>query len=70
VIRCPYDTVLFQSSTEPVINGAVIHEKTARLADFFAKSHAYAVFPTIAKGGLMYTATLAGRKFTYTPRGG
>jgi lipid-binding SYLF domain-containing protein len=28
-----------------------------------------AVF-TIAKGGLMYTATVAGQKFTYTPRGG
>jgi lipid-binding SYLF domain-containing protein len=27
-----------------------------------------AVF-TIAKGGLMYTATVAGQKFTYTPRG-
>jgi lipid-binding SYLF domain-containing protein len=28
-----------------------------------------AVF-TIAKGGLMYAAALAGQKFTYTPRGG
>ena len=28
-----------------------------------------AVF-TIAKGGLMYAATIAGQKFTYTPRGG
>jgi hypothetical protein len=28
-----------------------------------------AVF-TIPKGGLMYTATVAGQKFTYTPRGG
>jgi lipid-binding SYLF domain-containing protein len=28
-----------------------------------------AVF-TIAKGGLMYTVTLAGQKFTYAPRGG
>jgi hypothetical protein len=28
-----------------------------------------AVF-TIAKGGLMYTAAVAGQKFTYTPRGG
>jgi hypothetical protein len=27
-----------------------------------------AVF-TIAKGGLMYAATVAGQKFTYTPRG-
>jgi hypothetical protein len=27
-----------------------------------------AVF-TIPKGGLMYTATVAGQKFTYTPRG-
>jgi hypothetical protein len=27
-----------------------------------------AVF-TIAKGGLMYTATVAGQKFTYTPLG-
>ena len=27
-----------------------------------------AVF-TIAKGGLMYTATVAGQKFKYTPRG-
>ena len=25
---------------------------------------------TVAKGGLMYTATVAGQKFTYTPRGG
>jgi lipid-binding SYLF domain-containing protein len=28
-----------------------------------------AVF-TIAKGGLMYTATVAGQKFSYTPKGG
>jgi len=28
-----------------------------------------AVF-TIAKGGLMYAATISGQKFTYTPRGG
>jgi hypothetical protein len=28
-----------------------------------------AVF-TIAKGGLMYAATISGQKFTFTPRGG
>ena len=28
-----------------------------------------AVF-TIAKGGLMYAATISGQQFTYTPRGG
>jgi lipid-binding SYLF domain-containing protein len=41
--------------------------------DASTKSSGYqkgvAVF-TIAKGGLMYTATVAGQKFTYTPRGG
>jgi trans-2-enoyl-CoA reductase len=28
-----------------------------------------AVF-TVAKGGLMYAATISGQKFSYTPRGG
>ncbi len=28
-----------------------------------------AVF-TVAKGGLMYAATISGQKFTYSPRGG
>jgi lipid-binding SYLF domain-containing protein len=33
-----------------------------------AYQHGMAVF-TIAKGGLMYAATIAGQKFSYTPRG-
>jgi hypothetical protein len=32
------------------------------------RQSALAMF-TIAKGGLMYAATVAGQKFSYTPRG-
>jgi lipid-binding SYLF domain-containing protein len=41
-------------------------EKDAR--DTGAYQKGMAVF-TIAKGGLMYAATIAGQKFSYTPRG-
>jgi lipid-binding SYLF domain-containing protein len=41
-------------------------EKDARTAGGYYKG--MAVF-TITKGGLMYDATLAGQKFTFTPRG-
>ena len=41
-------------------------EKDARATGVYEKG--MAVF-TIAKGGLMYAATIAGQKFSYTPRG-
>jgi lipid-binding SYLF domain-containing protein len=47
--------------------GASGGEKNARTTGSYQKG--MAVF-TIAKGGLMYAATIAGQKFSYTPRGG
>jgi lipid-binding SYLF domain-containing protein len=47
--------------------GASGGEKNARTAGSYQKG--VAVF-TIAKGGLMAAATIAGQKFSYTPRGG
>jgi lipid-binding SYLF domain-containing protein len=47
--------------------GASAGEKDARATGVYEKG--MAVF-TIAKGGLMYAATIAGQKFSYTPRGG
>jgi lipid-binding SYLF domain-containing protein len=46
--------------------GASGGEKNARATGVYEKG--MAVF-TIAKGGLMYAATIAGQKFSYTPRG-
>ncbi len=47
--------------------GASGGEKNARTTGSYQKG--MAVF-TIAKGGLMAAATIAGQKFSYTPRGG
>ena len=47
--------------------GASGGEKDARATGVYEKG--MAVF-TIAKGGLMYAAAIAGQKFSYTPRGG
>lgn len=47
--------------------GASAGEKDARATGVYEKG--MVVF-TVAKGGLMYAATLAGQKFSYTPRGG
>ena len=47
--------------------GASGGEKNARDTGVYEKG--MAVF-TVAKGGLMYAATIAGQKFSYTPRGG
>ena len=47
--------------------GASAGEKDARATGVYEKG--MAVF-TLAKGGLMYAATIAGQKFSYTPRGG
>jgi lipid-binding SYLF domain-containing protein len=47
--------------------GASASEKDATATGVYEKG--MAVF-TIAKGGLMYAATIAGQKFSYTPRGG
>jgi lipid-binding SYLF domain-containing protein len=47
--------------------GASGGEKNATTTGSYQKG--MAVF-TIAKGGLMYAATIAGQKFSYTPRGG
>ena len=46
--------------------GASADEKDARATGVYEKG--MAVF-TVAKGGLMYAATIAGQKFSYTPRG-
>lgn len=46
--------------------GASGGEKNARTSGFYEKG--MAVF-TIAKGGLMYAATIAGQRFSFTPRG-
>jgi lipid-binding SYLF domain-containing protein len=46
--------------------GASADEHVARSTG--AYQNGMAVF-TIAKGGLMYAATIAGQKFSYTPRG-
>jgi lipid-binding SYLF domain-containing protein len=46
--------------------GASGGEKDARETGVYEKG--MAVF-TVAKGGLMYAATVAGQKFSYTPRG-
>jgi lipid-binding SYLF domain-containing protein len=46
--------------------GASGGQKDARATGVYEKG--MAVF-TIAKGGLMYAATIAGQKFSYTPRG-
>jgi lipid-binding SYLF domain-containing protein len=46
--------------------GASAGEKDARDTGVYEKG--MAVF-TVAKGGLMYAATIAGQKFSYTPRG-
>jgi lipid-binding SYLF domain-containing protein len=46
--------------------GASGGEKDARATGVYEKG--MAVF-TVAKGGLMYAATIAGQKFSYTPRG-
>jgi lipid-binding SYLF domain-containing protein len=46
--------------------GASGGEKDARATGVYQKG--MAVF-TVAKGGLMYAATIAGQKFSYTPRG-
>ncbi|MDP9084551.1 MAG: YSC84-related protein [Pseudomonadota bacterium] len=47
--------------------GASAGQKNATATGVFNKG--MAVF-TIAKGGLMYAAAIAGQKFSYTPRGG
>ena len=47
--------------------GASAGEKDARATGVYERG--MAVF-TVAKGGLMYAATIAGQKFSYTPRGG
>jgi lipid-binding SYLF domain-containing protein len=46
--------------------GASAGEKDARATGVYEKG--MVVF-TVAKGGLMYAATVAGQKFSYTPRG-
>lgn len=46
-----------------------VFKKAGISAEFFRHAYAYAVFPTIAKGGLMYAATLAGQKYSHKPRG-
>jgi lipid-binding SYLF domain-containing protein len=45
--------------------GASAHKKDAATAGSYHKG--YAVF-TVAKGGLMYEATVTGQKFKYTPK--
>jgi lipid-binding SYLF domain-containing protein len=47
--------------------GASAGEKDARATGVYQKG--MVVF-TVAKGGLMYAATIAGQKFSFTPRGG
>jgi lipid-binding SYLF domain-containing protein len=47
--------------------GVSAGEKDARDTGVYQKG--MAVF-TVAKGGLMYAATVAGQKFSFTPRGG
>jgi len=47
--------------------GASAGQNDARATGVYQKG--MAVF-TVAKGGLMYAATIAGQKFSYTPRGG
>jgi lipid-binding SYLF domain-containing protein len=54
------------AGTSGVSAGVSGGEKDARNTGAYQKG--MAVF-TIAKGGLMYAATIAGQKFTYTPRG-
>jgi lipid-binding SYLF domain-containing protein len=54
------------AGTSGVSAGVSGGEKDAR--DTGAYQKGMAVF-TIAKGGLMYAATIAGQKFSYTPRG-
>jgi lipid-binding SYLF domain-containing protein len=54
------------AGTSGVSAGVSGGEKDARDTGVYQKG--MAVF-TIAKGGLMYAATIAGQKFTYTPRG-
>lgn len=52
--------------TSGVTSGASADKRDANTDGIY--SDGMAVF-TIAKGGLMYAATLAGQKFTYKPRG-
>jgi lipid-binding SYLF domain-containing protein len=54
------------AGTNGVTSGASTGKKDARTDGVY--NDGMAVF-TIAKGGLMYAAALAGQKFTYTPRG-
>lgn len=54
------------AGTSGVSAGASAGKKDARETGVYEKG--MAVF-TIAKGGLMYAATIAGQKFSFTPRG-
>ena len=54
------------AGTNDVTSGASAGKKDASTDGVY--NDGMAVF-TIAKGGLMYAAALAGQKFTYTPRG-
>jgi lipid-binding SYLF domain-containing protein len=54
------------AGTDGVTSGASAGKKDARTDGVY--NDGMAVF-TIAKGGLMYAAALAGQKFTYKPRG-
>ena len=54
------------AGTDGVASGASTGKKDARTDGTY--NDGMAVF-TIAKGGLMYAAALAGQKFSYTPRG-
>jgi lipid-binding SYLF domain-containing protein len=56
-----------QAGTNGVSSGASTYSSNAGTTGRYYNG--MAVF-TVAKGGLMYAATLSGQQFTYTPRGG
>jgi lipid-binding SYLF domain-containing protein len=60
-------SVSASAGTTGAAAGASLHKNDADTTGHF--ENGMAVF-TIAKGGLMYTANIAGQKFSYEPRGG
>ena len=44
---------------------ATFKKTDPKIEKFFSSAAGYAAFPTIAKGGLMYEASVGGQKFGY-----
>lgn len=60
-------TVLADRETEDYSETINMFKENATVVSFFDSAYGYAVFPKIAKGGLMYEASIGGQKYGFEP---